>query len=1024
MKHKTKKESRKTNLPFLSILVVLIFIVCYISIVGLTIKEYALEFSEPLNLELSESKNYQWELEKTGKLQSVKVSGAVEGEGYVKVSLDDLLILDSSNIKARSLTGRAIGEEVKQFEDLCEETCNLNLSKSSYNLKIEVDNATLKLDEIKYKVVQENAAEQTESSEQLERERIVIGQPVKWTKQVKLDTPGMAKVEVPEQAEGIEVKKITEEKEEKAKFSMTVKAILESQSVYNFLLSFTRNLLLTGKAITEEQEKVIEITIEDDAAEYEIEYYTEAPAATEAVISQTKKFITVSAPDELNYEDILAYTSLPSEAPAEAVKLYIINDVFKQEVEVDKYDLNENGLIDYIEWTVPHLSNQTYELIIQISKAEHLDENRVFMEDIFEELEHQDSIWKEIPDSHYIRVKFEAPLDNTRDITIYAKGSGSIEVYKRDGNEILAVFTISEEKRYKVLLTSLEGREDVFDLRVTGGEIEIDYIVDPSECTGEATACNTFSTSGTCADQENCLWEGCTGTPGACSGYTDSTLCELKNCVWDGCTGTPDPCAFRQAEPYCSDAGCSWDACEGGAITCDDLDGSNEEICNNQSGCTWYGPGSELYCEGIADDCNSFDSDEAGCGTQMGCSWGWCSGTPNGCSTYDEDQSSCTDEGCSWDGCTGTPYPCDFWTVPQQCIQSACTWDGCTGNPTACGTYSNDVDCGGQGGCEWSWNTDCSGAWVVCPATAAVNTPFNVSYGADSQSDPDSGDSYTSLSLYRTVPASEQLNCTEQSSTGDDASTGNYPRNITEISTGSKTYEARCYAGGSTGNCANSESTDSCVVSIVVTSQSNATLSQGWNMVSFVIPSVDTGTDKTIRLSADGDGWNLIGHSSSVSVNLSDVQVIAGTTYTWQQAVSAGKVQAYLRYMENGATKYVATPDLKMNDYALRTNIGYWIKVNEEANITLPDAGGILLWQNYSYNSIVFHNGTLQKNITDALAAGWIYTGGYNRLYYYSEIDRSYKNLCGAACTKDKLTSWEGYFIWSNVDSLRITIQN
>ncbi|MDP7179805.1 MAG: PQQ-binding-like beta-propeller repeat protein [Candidatus Woesearchaeota archaeon] len=38
----------------------------------------------------------------------------------------------------------------------------------------------------------------------------------------------------------------------------------------------------------------------------------------------------------------------------------------KQQINFNAYDLNNNNLIDYIEWTVPHLSNQTYELEIVV----------------------------------------------------------------------------------------------------------------------------------------------------------------------------------------------------------------------------------------------------------------------------------------------------------------------------------------------------------------------------------------------------------------------------------------------------------------------------------------------------------------------------------------------------------------------------------------------------------------------------------------------------------------------------------
>lgn len=94
----------------------------------------------------------------------------------------------------------------------------------------------------------------------------------------------------------------------------------------------------------------------------------------------------------------------------------------KIQVPYTAYDLNSDGYVDYVEWMVPHLSNQTYELIIEITKAEHLDENRSFISDIYDYVKAQDGNWSEvINDSEYVRVTFEQELDNTRDITVYAR---------------------------------------------------------------------------------------------------------------------------------------------------------------------------------------------------------------------------------------------------------------------------------------------------------------------------------------------------------------------------------------------------------------------------------------------------------------------------------------------------------------------------------------------------------------------------------------------------------------------------
>ncbi|MBR9693441.1 LamG domain-containing protein, partial [Candidatus Woesearchaeota archaeon] len=126
---------------------------------------------------------------------------------------------------------------------------------------------------------------------------------------------------------------------------------------------------------------------------------------------------------------------------------------------------------------------------ILITTAQHLDENRSFIEDIYTEVESRDGVWKEIPANNYVRVTFETELQSFNDITIYARSSssGRVEVYEKNGTEKLADFgVISEDRKYRILLTNLTGNQDTFDLRVVGGSVEFDYIVDPSTISFDA----------------------------------------------------------------------------------------------------------------------------------------------------------------------------------------------------------------------------------------------------------------------------------------------------------------------------------------------------------------------------------------------------------------------------------------------------------------------------------------------------------------------------------------------------------
>ncbi|MDP2925061.1 MAG: hypothetical protein Q8N99_01690 [Nanoarchaeota archaeon] len=76
-------------------------------------------------------------------------------------------------------------------------------------------------------------------------------------------------------------------------------------------------------------------------------------------------------------------------------------------------------------------------IIIEISKAEHLDSNRSFISDIYEQVKAIDGNWSEIiNNSHYVRAYFSKNLTRNNDITIYARASGWNNSIVIDGKEV------------------------------------------------------------------------------------------------------------------------------------------------------------------------------------------------------------------------------------------------------------------------------------------------------------------------------------------------------------------------------------------------------------------------------------------------------------------------------------------------------------------------------------------------------------------------------------------------------------
>ena len=303
----------------------------------------------------------------------------------------------------------------------------------------------------------------------------VIGKPVRWTKNMALSKNANISIEIPLSAENIsiiEVKRLDDSDDATEKlgfFKFIGFAVLEQEDLDSNIDS------LNG---------IKKIDIEEEASEAEIEYYTDVPYTIEEKLERGKK-VTVIGSDEVHYENILAFTYLDEKfniKNKENVKIYWRegNEFINAENVADK---DGDGIYDYAEWIVQSLSRQTFDIIL-ISNAEHLNEKREFIEDIYGQVKEKDNIWANIPEGHYVRVRFERNLTSNNDIIIHARSdydNANVEVYENNKTRLIAkFFGVDKEEDYKILLNNLDKEQDTFDLLVAGGDVEFDYIIDPS----------------------------------------------------------------------------------------------------------------------------------------------------------------------------------------------------------------------------------------------------------------------------------------------------------------------------------------------------------------------------------------------------------------------------------------------------------------------------------------------------------------------------------------------------------------
>lgn len=265
--------------------------------------------------------------------------------------------------------------------------------------------------------------------------------------------------------------------------------------------------LALGQVIPMEKDYEYEIT-EGDFNKTKVEIFDiKTPVAiaieTDLVDSQThKKFFTPVVSIESTVEFKTAKITLPIKGPVETIFKCSLFDPVKFKCLEDWESTDIPFTLNYIEVDDGNkvgdtvlVSTGTISFEVEsfsaygggkivIIKAEHLDENREFVSDIYGEVREKDNNWSEpIEASHYVRVRFEKPLTKENDITVFARSAGgSIEIYRQDGNVAVAEINgIAEAGWYSTFLDSL-GEEEAadFDLRVLGNSIEFDYIVDPT----------------------------------------------------------------------------------------------------------------------------------------------------------------------------------------------------------------------------------------------------------------------------------------------------------------------------------------------------------------------------------------------------------------------------------------------------------------------------------------------------------------------------------------------------------------
>ncbi|MBR9677594.1 hypothetical protein GOV04_05635 [Candidatus Woesearchaeota archaeon] len=371
-------------------------------------------------------------------------------------NITETIIELNTTVEQNKTTALIPAPIITTFDSVCEQTCILVHTTKDYKLKIIVDNANLTITSVNYKettpIIEVQKGELI--NDKTIQEKVEINKPVKWTRTLEYDnTVDDITVDIPKKATNITAYNIVANKKQK----------IENSKV---------------------KTKARQTTIREQTKQIEIEYYTEAPTKKEEKISNHKKRITISS--DVHYENIQVYTTI-RETRKGAAKLYWLVNNTKQLVNDATYiDTNNNKLIDRIEWIVPHLSNQTYYVEINITDAEHLDSARSLITNIYDEVKEIDSVYYTIPAGDYVRAYFEKNLTNENYIDVYVINSSgaTIEVYEENTDTLVGEVSIGDDGAYFIDMNH-SGYQSVFDLKSVNSSITYDYVhdgpADPAE---------------------------------------------------------------------------------------------------------------------------------------------------------------------------------------------------------------------------------------------------------------------------------------------------------------------------------------------------------------------------------------------------------------------------------------------------------------------------------------------------------------------------------------------------------------
>src|SRR3990170_8395429 len=317
---------------------------------------------------------------------SLYVNGTLEGRAQLsepifisgdklQLTTSDVMVSDSDLVLGAYLsTTRGESKLSKHFSGLIDEVFIYKEALTESQIQ-EIYSHFIEQLEPKLEPVLLLPIELQNTTSTLSHNEIVIGIPVNWIQTIILNETNKnnIQVELPADAENIQAEIITSN-------DQSLEIPSENLEITESLLESTELIpldIVTMEKIDEilqDNKDTKFVVINESSSEYLLEFETPAPYTIEEDYSNDDVFnktVTVAHDSALHYTDIKSYSDIPEDLVEEDMEFSLywningtMTDVtIDPRFQIEFIDTNGNGIVDKMQWIVPQLSQQVFQII-------------------------------------------------------------------------------------------------------------------------------------------------------------------------------------------------------------------------------------------------------------------------------------------------------------------------------------------------------------------------------------------------------------------------------------------------------------------------------------------------------------------------------------------------------------------------------------------------------------------------------------------------------------------------------------